>query len=189
IHKLASEQLLAGSISDVSGYISDLPAGFASANTNDSTLFVTKVNKIWTGQNGTTLLNDGLTQSDYDRAVADGVPAPSSVVSNLPFINKTLGSDNDSNYLPTTLSQKAWYSLFADSEQILPEYKFKISIEDSGSPAYALVEDMSITSEQTIIQTGSVYDGLFSLDSSNLQDNDVYMEEFLQPNFVNYYGF
>ena len=90
----------------------------------------------------------------------------------LPFFNSTKGMDNSNNNLPEdNLTLNQFRSIFdLSTEVVAPYWKFSMTVGNNTLSGYALSQDMTNRSETS---------GIFSLDDSELQDNDVYMRDYV----------
>lgn len=92
----------------------------------------------------------------------------------LPFFNLTKGMDFSINNIPEdNLLLVEFNSIFGADEVINPDWKFSMDVVNTVNSGYALSEDMTIRVEAT---------GIFSLDDSDLQDNDTYMQDYVSGN-------
>jgi hypothetical protein len=92
----------------------------------------------------------------------------------LPFFNSTKGMDGFINSIPEdNLLLVEFKSIFGPGEVINPDWKFSMNVENTANSGYALSEDMTHRIETTEI---------FSLDDSDLQDNDTYMRDYVRGN-------
>jgi len=88
-------------------------------------------------------------------------------IDNFPIFNA-----NNTESLPTnTVSLNYFYSIFdRDVENIVPNYKYTVTVTESTNSGYSPAEDMSLRTDE---------DNTFTLDDNSLLNNSVYMEHYV----------
>lgn len=89
-------------------------------------------------------------------------------ISKFPMFNA-----NANQSLPTNIqSMTQFTSLFGSSETILPGYKYSTTVTEDANSGYSL-------SSTTLLEQDTTTAPIFSLDSSSLKDNQVYMKNYV----------
>jgi hypothetical protein len=159
INNYPSTKTLNTCISNNQGYYERIQDSLGLNINSTGPIGITEYNGMYVDTNGNPVYN-----SSYN-----GVQhSPNNIVSKYPVFNSTLGTSG-SNSLPTELSLNDWYSLFnLNNNTVLSDYVFKMTITENPKSGYALSSDM-LTLSNSILR----------LDSGNLVDNEVYMEQFV----------